>query len=130
MENKYISLEEVTKRLGGNCHVQHHSILELDVMVIPHFGHCVSLNLCCDGVSPIPLYNSTNSIGKIIQCFMQLFNLCEDGTGLQDLIGRRIRVVYNDENKFNGRAVAVGSPLMDRFIFVEDLMNIGGNEND
>lgn len=127
MPSTFISLGEVGRRLDNNYRLYHHTILELDVMVIPHFGHCVSLNLCCDGVSPIPLYNSTNNIGKIIQCFMQLFDLHEDGTGLQDLIGRRIRVVYNDTNPFAGRAVAIGSPLMDRFIFVEDLMSIGGN---
>lgn len=127
MNNKFINLGEVGRRLNNNYHLYHHIILELDVVVTPHYGHCVSLHMGCDGVSPIPLYNSTNNIGKIIQCFMQLFDLHEDGTGLQDLIGRRIRVVYNDINPFAGRAVAIGSPLEDRYIFVEDLMNIGGN---
>lgn len=130
MKTDFLCLDEVVKRLNGDYSVEDNVIEELDVQVIPHFCHCVSLVMHCNCVSPIPAYNSTGNIGYIIQMLAQLFDLREDGTSLQELVGRRLRIVYTDKNKYNGRAVAVGSPLVDRFIFIEDLMTIGGKKND
>lgn len=130
MDSEFLCLDEVVKRLNGNYSVEDNVIEELDVKVIPHFGHCVSLVMHCNSVSPIPLYNSTGNIGYIIQMLAQLFSLREDGTSLQELVGRRLRIVYNKKEMYIGRAVAIGSVLSDRFIFIEDLMTIGGKKND
>lgn len=127
MDSEFLCLDEVAKRLNGNYSVEDNVIEELDVKIIPHFGHCVSLVMHCNSVSPIPTYNSTGNIGYIIQLLAQLFNLREDGTSLQELVGRRLRIVYNKKEMYVGRAVAIGSPLRDRFIFIEDLMTIGGD---
>lgn len=130
METNFLCLDEVAKRLNGNYSVEDNVIEELDVEVIPHFGHCVSLVMHCNSVSPIPTYNSTRNIGYIIRMLAQLFNLREDGTSLQELVGRRLRIVYNNKEMYIGRAVAIGSPLSDRFIFIEDLMKTGVEKDD
>ena len=127
---KFLTLDDVKKRLNGRCFVEENVIEEIDVEVIPHFAHCVSLKMFCHCVSPIPFWNSTGNIGYVLQKFMQLFSLREDGTTLQELVGRRLRIVYDTPEQYLGRAVAIGSPLLDQFIFIEDLMKTGGNEDD
>ena len=130
MKNNFLRLDEVAQRLNGDYSVELNVIDELDVEIVPHFGHCVSLVMHCKCVSPIPLWNSTGNIGYILQKFMQLFSLREDGTTLQELVGRRLRIVYDNAEQYLGRAVAIGSPLLDQFIFIEDLMKSGGNKDD
>lgn len=127
---KFLTLDEVKKRLNDKCFVEENVIEEIDVEIIPHFAHCVSLKMLCHCVSPIPLWNSTGNIGYILQKFMQLFSLREDGTTLQELVGRRLRIVYDNAEQYLGRTVAIGSPLLDQFIFIEDLMKSGGNKDD
>jgi hypothetical protein len=91
------------------------------VEIIAHFGGVVSVNMFCDQIRPLPLYNSTHNIGYIIRTLVWLFDMeKEDGVLLKELIGTPIRIVYGADSQ----AVALGHFMKDRFILITDLMGI------
>lgn len=124
-KSPFITLNEVST-ICGPCWVEENHIEEIDINIVGHFNNCVSLELLCDCVRPIPLYNSTHNIGYIIRTFIGLLEASnEDGLYLQKLKGRKIRIAYEGEHKFMGKSIALGHPYKDKWIIITDLMKAG-----
>lgn len=106
--------------LYNNCSIENNVIKDIDVEIIAHFGHVVSVNMLCDNIRPLPLYNSTHNVGYIIRVLVWLFDKeQEDGISLKELIGTPLRIVY-----VNNRAIALGHFMKDRFVLIDDLMKV------
>lgn len=115
---EFISAETLVSK---GCVIEDNFIKSLDVVITAHFGNCVSVDLVCDCVCPIPLWNSTSNIGYILRTMTELFGKSkEDGVRLQEFVNTPIRIAYN-----KNKAVAIGNATEDKFIFVEDLMRVG-----
>ena len=119
--DKIVKTKQDIEKLYEHCSIENNIIKDIDVEITAHFGHIVSVNMMCDRIRPLPLYNSTHNIGYIIRMLVWLFDKeREDGVLLTELIGTPIRIIYGADS----RAVALGHFMKDRFILIDDLMRI------
>jgi len=117
--------EDLKKRLGQSYCIENNIIKEVNIVVTGHFGNCVSLDMLCYGVCPIPLYNSTGNIGYILRALIDIFDKeQDDSVKIKELNGTPIRIVFDNKNVHGGKSVAIGHFMKDRFVFIEDLMKL------
>lgn len=117
--------EEVKAILNNNCCIENNKINEIRVLVTGHFGNCVSLDLLCENICPIPLYNSTHNIGFILRALIDIFDLSnDDSVDITVLKNIPIRLVFDSKNSWGSKAVAIGHFMKDRFIIIDELMKI------
>lgn len=122
---KVMTEDEIAKQLNNNYKVINQAIRRCDIKVIAHFGNVVSLSIHCDNVSPIVGYNNTKNLGCILQVLTDLFDKNEeDGFNINKLVDTPIRVIFDNENVFSGRCVAIGNFIQDQFVMVEDLLKL------
>ena len=115
---------EIKKELGESC-IENNVIKKIDVVVTGHFGNSVSINMICENICPLGLYNSTGNIGFILRALIEIFDKEDDNSvSIKALEGTPIRLVFNSDNSWGGRAVAIGHFMKDRFVMIEDLMKI------
>lgn len=111
---------EIKENLGNTFAIENNIIKKIDVVVVAHFGNSVGIDMICDCISPIPLYNSTANIGYILRALIDLFDAnAEDGAYLKTLVGTPLRIVLK-----NNKAVAIGHFMKDEFFLIEDLMQL------
>lgn len=116
---------QLRKDLNNLMYVENNVIEKLDILITGHFGNTVSLDMLCENVCPIPLWNSTNNIGYIVRALIEILDKEEDrSVSIRELDNTPIRIVYNSDNKYSGYAVAIGHPTKDRFVLIEDLMKV------
>lgn len=118
---KILKTENEIKEIYDNkCEIENNIIKDIDVITVGHFGNCVSIDMLCDNVCPFPLWNSTHNIGYIIRALIDIFDKEHDsGAKLSVLKGTPIRIVYQER-----KAVAIGHFMKDRFVLIEDLMQL------
>lgn len=110
---------------GNNFSIENNIIKEVDVVVTGHFGNTVSLTMTCENICPIPLYNSTHNIGFILRALIEIFDKEDDNAvSVSDLCNTPIRLVFDSDNPWGSKAVAIGHFIKDRFILIDDLMKI------
>lgn len=116
---------QLSEQLNSLMCVENNRIEKLDIVVTGHFGNTVSVDMLCENVRPIPLWNSTSNIGYILRALIEILDKEEDrSVSTRELDNTPIRIVYDNDNKFGGRAVAIGHPTKDRFVLIEDLMKV------
>lgn len=116
---------EIKECLNNNCHIENNIIKDIDILITGHFGNCVSIDVVCENICPFPLWNSTDNIGYIIRALIDIFDKeDDDSVNLGALKNTPIRIVYDNENQYGGKAVAIGHYMKDRFVFIEDLMQL------
>ena len=112
-------------KYGNDFCIENNIINNVDVVITGHFGNSVSLTMTCENICPIPLYNSTHNIGFILRALIEIFDKEDDNSvSVSALCNTPIRLVFDSENPWGGKAVAIGNFIKDRFILIEDLMKI------
>lgn len=113
------------KEHNGDYSIENNIVNEFNVLVTGHFGNTVSIQMICDNITPIPLYNSTHNIGYIIRAIIELFDKEDDNSvNINVLKGTPIRLVFDSKNPYYGKVIAIGHFMKDRFILIEDLMRV------
>ena len=98
--------------------VENNIIEKVDANCIGHFGDSVSFEIFCKNVVPYAARDNTSNIGVVIKAFIELFKLGTDnGTRLSEIRNIPCRIALNK----NGRCVAIGHFMEDRFLLIEDL---------
>ena len=111
---------EIVVNLGHSVEVKNNVIEKACITITGHFGNCVSVELICKDCCPLGLYNSTDNVGYIIRCLIELFDQENDcGCNFDILNGVPIRLVFD-----NHKCIAIGHFMEDRFILIEDLMHL------
>lgn len=115
---------QIKKDLGEYC-IENNVINRVDVVVTGHFGNTVSVNMLCENICPLGLYNSTGNIGYILRALIDIFDKSDDNSvNIKALEGTPIRLVFNGANSWGGKAVAIGHFMKDRFVMIDDLMKL------
>ena len=122
---KIIKTETDLKKELGKCCVENNIIKNIDIVVTGHFGNSVSVQMLCDNICPLGLYNSTGNIGFILRALIEIFDKEDDNSvSIKALQGTPIRLVFNGDNSWGEKAVAIGHFMKDRFVMIDDLMKI------
>lgn len=117
--------KQLREQFDNRIYIENNIINKIDILVTGHFGNTVSLDMQCENISPIPLWNSTHNIGYIIRNLIKIFDKEDDrSVNIKELEGTPIRIVINSDNKFSGKCVAIGHFMKDRFILIDDLMKV------
>lgn len=115
---------ELKNEIGEIC-IENNIIESVDVVITGHFGNCVSVRMLCENICPIPLYNSTSNIGYILRMLIELFDKEDDNSvSINSLNNTPIRLVFEGENSWGCKAVAIGHYMKDRFVLIDDLMKV------
>lgn len=116
---------DIATEYNNDYYIENNVIKDIRVLVTGHFGNIVSIDMVCENICPIPLYNNIHNIGYIIRCLIELFDKeNDDSVNLNELKDTPIRIVFDDKNPYNGKAIAIGHFMSDRFIMIEDLMRL------
>ena len=111
--------EELKSALGEIC------IENISIVVTGHFGNTVSVNMLCENICPLGLYNSTSNIGFIIRALIEIFDKEDDNSvNMNVLKNTPIRLVFEGGNAWGSKAVAIGHYMKDRFVLIDELMKI------
>lgn len=117
--------KQLREQFNNHIYIENNIIKKIDVLVTGHFGNAVSLNMLCENISPMPLWNSTDNIGYIIRALIEIFDKEDDrSVNVKELEGTPIRIVIDSDTKFGGKCVAIGHFMKDRFVLIEDLMKV------
>jgi hypothetical protein len=123
--SEIIKNEREIREALGECCIENNVIKKIDVVVTGHFGNAVSVQMLCDNICPLPLYNSTSNIGFILRALIEIFDKEDDNSvNIKALEGTPIRLLFDDTTSWGSKAVAIGHFMKDRFVMLEDLMKI------
>ena len=120
-----IKTEADIKNAFGETCIENNIIKNIDVVVTGHFGNTVSVQMLCENICPLGLYNSTGNIGYILRALIDIFDKSDDNSvNIKALEGTPIRLVFDSVNSWGGKAVAIGHFMHDRFVMIDELMKI------
>lgn len=122
MSKIFLTEKQINDRLYV-YRIKEDQLNRIDVQVIPHYGWLPCLSLHFSSCSPLSPHNNTKNLGFILQTFLQLFDIREDGEYLSKICNKKVRLVYSVEG-FHEECVAVGHPYKDRYVFFSDLMKV------
>ena len=126
---KTMTYEELKERLNNDGAIENNIIDDVRVIVTGHGGNIVSLSMYLKNLGLFAAYNSTKNIGFIIQFLMEFFDLTEDNSvEIDQLKGKPLRVVFGsseDSVGWGDKAVAIGHFMRDEFVLIEDIVNLG-----
>lgn len=115
---------QIKTELGEYC-IENNIIEKIDVVVTGHFGNTVSVDMLCENICPLGLYNTTENIGYILRALIDIFDKENDNSvSIKALEGTPIRLVFNSNSSWGSKAVAIGHFMKDRFVLIDDLMKI------
>ena len=121
---KFLSLEEVEKRLNNDCYVQNDIVQEMHINFVWWKGGVVTISLFLKYFRVFSDCDVTKNIGYLIKTLFKLFEVKNtEKIDIFNLINIPVRVVINKEHCI----VAIGHFMNDKFIFIEDLGKCNGD---
>lgn len=116
---------QIEEQFNSDITIENNIIKELDIVVIGHFGCVVSVDMICDGICPLGLYNSTHNIGYILRALIEIFDKEDDNAvSVKKLAGTPIRIVFKKKLSLGSVPVAIGHFMKNRFVVIDELMKI------
>lgn len=120
-----IKTKEQIEKEYQEIHIENNIIKNVRIKVIGHFNNCICISIDCENISLLNGYNNTSNIGYILRFLVEFFNKSDDnGVDINILCNTPIRLIFDSNDLFEGKCIAIGHFMEDKFVYLDDIINL------